>query len=115
MAEQAYSYALSTLRGGSLGTGQVQTAKLLVRYPDTAYAAHGNYGVEYNLQLPLHNPTQQAQQVTLTLQTPIKEDRLTKIGLRFRQPPLSSPLFWGTVRLQHADDAGKAQSRYLHL
>ncbi len=115
VAGKAYSYALATLQGGTLGTSQIQTAKMLARYPDTAYAAHGNYGVEYNLQLPLYNPTAQAQRVTLTLQTPLKEEKLTKAGLRFRKPPLGSPFFRGSVRLQYTDDAGKSQNRYIHL
>jgi hypothetical protein len=45
---KAISYAITTLRSGRLGTQQSQTAKILVRYPDTADKAHGNYGVEYN-------------------------------------------------------------------
>ena len=28
---------------------------MLVRYPDTAYRAHGNYGIRYSFRLPLYN------------------------------------------------------------
>ncbi|MFE1745252.1 DUF3370 domain-containing protein [Coleofasciculus sp. H7-2] len=111
----AISYPISTLKLGTLGTGQVQTAKMLVRYPDTAYEAHGNYGVEYNLSLPLINSKNQPQTVTLTLETPLKEDKLPKGGLRFRQPPQDFPFFRGTVRLRYNDDQGKPQTRYVHL
>lgn len=111
----AISYPISTLKLGTLGTGQVQTAKMLVRYPDTAYEAHGNYGVEYNLSLPLINSKNQPQTVTLTLETPLKEDKLAKGGLRFRQPPQDFPFFRGTVRLRYNDDQGKLQTRYVHL
>lgn len=89
---QAFSYGISTLRGGMQGTGQIQTAPMLVRYPDTAYAAHGNYGIHYNLALPLHNPTNRSQTVTIKLQTPLKEDRLSAGGLRFLDPPRPSSL-----------------------
>jgi hypothetical protein len=109
------SYPLVSLRGGRLGTGQNQTAKLLVRYPDTAYEAHGNYGVEYNLSLPLKNNTNQTQKVTVTLETPLKEDKLSQGGIRFRKPSLDFPFFRGTVRLRYVDDQGKQQSRYVHL
>jgi hypothetical protein len=109
------SYALSTLKGGTLGTGQVQTAKMLVRYPDTAYEAHGNYGIEYNIDLPLSNPSDRTQTVTLAIATPIKEDKLTQGGLRFRQPPLDFPFFRGTVRWRYPDDSGKPVTRYFHL
>ncbi|HBY81412.1 MAG TPA: hypothetical protein DEG47_31475, partial [Cyanobacteria bacterium UBA11148] len=91
---------ISTLRGGRMGTNQSQAARMLVRYPDTAYESHGNYGVQYDLSLPLINPTDQPQTVTLTLETPIKEDQLSLQGLRFRQPPLDFPYFRGTVRLR---------------
>ncbi|MBW4681285.1 MAG: DUF3370 domain-containing protein [Microcoleus vaginatus WJT46-NPBG5] len=113
--EKPISYPISSLRGGQLGTGQNQTAKMLVRYPDTAYEAHGNYAVEYNLTLPLYNPTNQQKTVTLTLETPIKEERLSKAGLRFRKPSQDFPFFRGTVRLRYRDEAGKPVTRYVHL
>lgn len=112
---QAISYVINTLKGGRLGTGQVQTAKMLARYPDTAYEAHGNYGVLYNLSIPLVNSTKEARTVTLTFATPLKEDKLSQKGLRFRQPSLDFPFFRGTVRLRYTGDNGKSQTRYVHL
>ncbi|MFB8791644.1 MAG: DUF3370 domain-containing protein [Potamolinea sp.] len=112
---EAVSYGISTLRGGRLGTNQVQTARMLVRYPDTAYEAHGNYGVEYNLNLPLYNPTTKSQKITLTLETPLKEDMLSQGGLRFRKPSLDFPFFRGSVRLKYTDDQGNQKTRYVHL
>lgn len=109
------SYAISTLRGGRLGTEQIQAAKMLVRYPDTAYESHGNYGVYYDLTLPLYNPSDRDRTVAITLANPIKEDKLSKSGLRFRQPPLDFPFFRGTVRLRYVDEGGKPVTRYLHL
>jgi hypothetical protein len=109
------SYPIVTLRGGRLGTKQSQTAKMLVRYPDTAYEAHGNYGVEYKLSLPLKNNTNQTQKVTVTLETPLKEDKLSQSGVRFRKPSLDFPFFRGTVRLRYFDDQGKEKIRYVHL
>ena len=49
------SWPISSLERGSLGSGQVQTAELQALYPGTAWAAHGNYGVEYDLSIPLRN------------------------------------------------------------
>ncbi|OCR02451.1 hypothetical protein BCD67_00735 [Oscillatoriales cyanobacterium USR001] len=112
---KAYSYTIATLRGGKLGTEQVQTAKLLVRYPDTAYEAHGNYGVHYDLTLPLHNTSDRTKAIAITLETPLKDDKLTKGGLRFRQPPLDFPYFRGTIRLRYKDDSGQNLTRYVHL
>lgn len=112
---QAYSYGISTLIGGKLGINQVQSAPMLVRYPDTAYQAHGNYGIEYDLNLPLYNQTNQTQTVTLSLQTPIKEDKLSRSGLRFFDPLPRQVFFRGTVRIRYNDDNGIPQTRYVHL
>ncbi|MBW4622086.1 MAG: DUF3370 domain-containing protein [Cyanosarcina radialis HA8281-LM2] len=112
---QGISYPISTLKHGTLGTGQIQTAKMLVRYPDTAYEAHGNYGIEYNVNLPLYNPSDRTQTISLAIATPFKEDKLTQGGLRFRRPPLDFPFFRGTVRWRYPDDAGKPLTRYVHL
>lgn len=112
---QGISYPIATLRGGRLGTEQNQTAKMLIRYPDTAYEAHGNYCVEYNLSLPLYNPTKEPQTVTLTIETPIKEDKLSRGGLLFQNPSRDFPFFRGSVRLKYTDDTGKEITRYVHL
>jgi hypothetical protein len=110
----AFSYGLSTLYRGTLGTGQIQSAKLLKRYPDTAYQAHGNYGIQYNLTMPLYNNTGETQTVTIALQTPLKEDK-TKGGLLFYKPPEDRVFFRGPVRLRYIDDSGKPQTRFVHV
>ncbi len=112
---EAFSYGMSTLPRGLLGTQQNQSAELLVRYPDTAYQAHGNYGIQYSLGLPLFNPTNQTQRVVITVQTPLKEDELSQGGLRFLDPVGSQTFFRGTVRFRYIDDRGNSQTRYVHL
>ncbi|GAX44489.1 hypothetical protein NIES4075_55080 [Tolypothrix sp. NIES-4075] len=112
---QAFSYALSTIPGGSLGTNQIQSAPMLVRYPDTAYRAHGNYGIKYSLKLPLYNNTQSRRIVTISMQTPLKEDKLVNRGLRFLSIPGPQVLFRGTVQLRYKDEQGKPQTKLIHL
>ncbi|WP_448564656.1 DUF3370 domain-containing protein [Trichothermofontia sp.] len=111
----AVSYGLATLYGGQLGTGQNQSARLLVRYPDTAYEAHGNYGIHYSLTLPLHNAGPTPQTVVVKLQTPIKEEVLSQNGLRFFDPPPDRIFFRGPVRVRFVDDRGLPQIRDVHL
>ncbi|MBD2020775.1 DUF3370 domain-containing protein, partial [Leptolyngbya sp. FACHB-36] len=111
---QAFSYGLSTLTKGTLGTGQVQTARMVARYPDTAYEAHGNYAIEYNLTLPLVNKTSTLGQVAIAIETPLKDDQ-PKQGLRFLEPPARNVFFRGTVRVRYNDDQGLPQTRYVHL
>lgn len=112
---EAFSYGLSTLIAGRLGTEQNQTAAMAVRYPDTAYQAHGNYGVQYDLVLPLYNSTDQTQTVTLSVETPIKEDGLSRDGLRFFEPLPTATFFRGTVRFRYNDDRGIPRTQYTHL
>lgn len=112
---QVFSYALSTLHGGTLGTGQIQSATMLVRYPDTAYRAHGNYGIQYNLKLPLYNNTQSPQTVSVSIQTPLKENQLVKPGLHFLSTPAREVFFRGTVRVRYKDEQNQPQTQFVHL
>jgi hypothetical protein len=112
---EAFSYGISTLPRGLLGTNQNQSAEMLVRYPDTAYQAHGNYAIQYSLGLPLYNPTEQTKTVVIRLQTPLKEDELSQGGLRFLDPVSPQTFFRGTVRFRYLDDGGNRQTRYVHL
>lgn len=109
------SYVISSVDRNTFGTGQIQSAPMLVRYPDTAYRAHGNYGVLYSITLPLHNHTDSTQRVAIMLQTPLQDERLKAEALRFRNPPYDQIFFRGTVRLRFTDDLGIRQTRYLHL
>ncbi|MEL6937248.1 MAG: DUF3370 domain-containing protein [Cyanobacteria bacterium J06607_17] len=112
---QAVSYGVSTLYVGQLGTEQNQSAPMLVRYDDTAYEAHGNYGVAYNLAFPLYNPTDIPQTVTVTFETPIKEDKLSTAGLQFFETPPNSTFFRGPIQVKYRDDSGLPRIRNLHL
>ncbi len=111
---QAFSYGLSTLQGGRMGTEQIQSARMLVRYPDTAYFAHGNYGVQYSLTLPLVNSTSDTQTVTVAFQTALKEDD-PQGELRFLEPPAKQVFFRGTVQIRYKDDEGLPRTRVVHL
>ncbi len=108
------SYPLSTVDRNTFGTGQVQSAPMLARYSDTAYRAHGNYGIEYSLTMPLHNPTDQPQTVTLSVQTPIQNERLTD-ALEFLDPPDDRFFFRGTVLFLFRDETERLRASFIHL
>mgnify|MGYP005857603081 CR=1 FL=1 len=110
----AIAYPISTLDRGTFGTGQIQSAPILVRYPDTAYRAHGNYGILYSLTLPLENNTGQPQRVSVLFQTPVKDEDEDE-ALRFLNPPDNQVFFRGTLRLRFNDDFGVPVTRYLHI
>lgn len=112
---EAISYAISTVDRNTLGTGQVQSAPMLARYEDTAYRAHGNYGIHYQLSIPLRNNTDRNQQVAILFQTPLKDESLDGQGLRFYNPPLDRVFYRGTLRLRYINNWGVERTRYVHV
>ncbi len=110
----AYSYVFSSIEQGAFGTMSYQSAPLVVRYPDTAHKAVGNYGVRYELSLPLHNQSSNNQTVTVSIQSPYKSNRPDR-ELIFREPPIPRIFYRGTVRVRYRDDQGVQRLRYLHL
>ena len=108
------SYPINTVTRITLGTNQVQSAPMAVRYADTAINGHGNYGVHYRAILPLVNNTGNAQTVTVSIQTPFKQE-LARDRLFFVEPPQGRVFFRGTVRVSYRDDRRQPQVRYFHL
>jgi len=96
------SWPIAALARGSLGTAQMQTAELQAFYPGTAWAAHGNYGVEYDLSLPLRNTTARPLALQLALESPLKGDQ-PMAGLRFLATPGRAVMFRGTVEVSGLD------------
>lgn len=108
------SYVVASVDRGTLGTNQVQSAPLAVRYPDTAYSAHGNYAVHYDIDVPLYNPTPDKETVSFTLQTPIKNTN-SSTSLRFYEHPPNRAAFRGVVNVRCKDRHAKKVSRYFHI
>ncbi len=108
----AFSYGLSTLVGGTFGLNQVQTAPLAVRYPDTAYSAHGNYGVQYSLTLPLFNPSNESKTVNIALSTPLKQETPE---INFFETLPNQVFFRGLVQVKYNDEQNIPRWRYFHL
>lgn len=95
------SFLINGIAGNTMGTQQVQTAPLIKRYPDAAYAAQGNYGVEYDVTFPLRNPGDGARTVNLYFDSPVSA------GV--------SRAFRGTVAIEAPDSTGKLQTSYVHV
>jgi hypothetical protein len=105
-------YPLATTYLNRLGTDQLQSASMLRRYPETAYQAHGNYGVTYRLRLPLSNPDQTPRRYALSLSHPVSATGLT---VTYLEPPNRPVTFRGTVRLDWKDERGMDVTRLTHL
>lgn len=114
--EAPISWPISSLDRGDLGTGQVQTAELKVFSEGTAWAAHGNYGVEYDLTLPLRNPGPGRRRVVVALDSPFKNGS-TNRSLRFQSPAKGPVMFRGPIEVSGLDGSqGRpAGARRFHL
>ncbi len=110
------SWPIASLDRGSLGTDQIQTAELKAFYPGTAWAAHGNYGVEYDISLPLRNTGRAPVTLQLALESPIKGDQ-AQGGLRFNVTPSRAVMFRGPIEVTGLDGPGGRPSsrRRFHL
>jgi hypothetical protein len=106
-------YPISTVVGGTFGTGQIQSAPLAVRTPNTAFAAHGNYGVHYDIKIPLKNNTNQPQSIAIVLGSPLKTN--DSGALKFLTPPAPQVFFRGTVKVTDRDAKGKETIKYMHV
>jgi len=111
---KSLAFPICSLERGTFSTGQVQSAPLAARYPDTAYAAHGNYAVEYRMQFPLYNPSSNPAKVSVSLDTPVKTDS-AKENLIYFEPPAKNTFFRGTVLVQYLSDRAEKTKNYIHL
>lgn len=110
--DKPIAYVISSLKQGTFGTRQVQSAPLVVRYEDTAYQAHGNYGVKYDLTFPLKNTSERALRFKLTFETPMKSDA-KKDSVTFYDPIYPNVFFRGTIKV--TSGSGKKNTHYTHL
>ena len=109
--EAPISWPISSLERGDLGTAQVQTAELKRFDKGTAWAAHGNYGVEYDLTLPLRNPDQSSRTVAIALESPDKRGSSTS-KLQFKPGNSGPVMFRGPIEVTGLDGAnGRAMGR----
>ena len=105
------SWPISSLERGDLGTSQVQTAELKRFDKGTAWAAHGNYGVEYDLTLPLRNPDHISRTVAIALESPDKRGSSTS-KLQFKPGNSGPVMFRGPIEITGLDGAnGRAMGR----
>ncbi len=105
----SFTVPLSTVEAGTFGSKQVQAAPLLLRYPDTAYQAHGNYGVKYKIDLPLYNDGRKTANVELLFQSALKSNE-HKNGVCFYEDAPPRAFFRGTVCVQQG-----SKKQYWHL
>jgi len=109
----AVAYPISALEQGTMGTGEVQTAPLVKRYPNSAYAAHGNYCVRYTVDLKLVNKCKKSRFVDIALSSPLKTDK-TDTSLTYLKEQDKHVFFRGVIKVVEADVRGKLGQGTVH-
>lgn len=112
--EKPISYPISSLAAGTFGTGQVQSAPMVVRNESSAYQAHGNYGVKYDLTFPLKNTTERNLTVNFALETPLKSDE-KKDSVTFYQPTDKRVFYRGTLKVGATKGKKVSKFNYQHI
>jgi hypothetical protein len=110
---QSVSYPVSTVAGAHFGTGHVQSAALIERETDTAYAAHGNYGVKYDITIAMENASKKNAMALVKLQTPLKASGDGMLNFNKTMSP--RVFFRGTVKTSYVDAQGIRHEKYTHL
>lgn len=105
--DPARAFPLSALYAHDLATGQNQSARLQVKVPGTAAESHGNFGVDYRLQLRLSNTGSQPRRLELAIAQPLSA---SPGSVRFGREAGQQLRFRGSVRLRWQD-----QTRWFHL
>lgn len=105
----SFSLPIATVERGTFASGQIQSAPLRRRYPDTAFLANGNYGIKYDLKFKFANQSLKNLSLQIFFQTPLKaDDDASKICFLNAAPPRA--FFRGTVKISQG-----SKERFLHL
>lgn len=115
-SNKGYSFVLNTLYNNTLGTKQNQSASMEKRYDDTAYQAHSNYGITYDIDIPLYNNTENEKTVELSFDSPIRivENKEQK-DLSFYEKAPEKINFRGEFKLKYKDDSGQEIEQFIHI
>lgn len=98
------------------GTRQNQAPAMLCRYPGTAYQAHGDYGVRYDLTLPLDNPSDVPRTYALSLSRPVGvRGEGAAQEVLYHVPAGPQVMFRGPVALDWRDAHGDTHALYMHV
>ena len=103
---------IATVFLNKLGTTQVQSAPMKTRYADTAYQAHGNYGVTYVLTAELANPDATARTYALTLSHP---SRVAPGKVTYLEPPNKLVSYRGPIRVATSGGGAPEAVSFTHV
>lgn len=114
--DKGIAYALNTVHNNTYGTKQVQSAYMTKRYSDTAYQSHANYGVTYDIEIPLYNRNKESTSVAISFDSPLrtKNDQYEKQLTYYDEPP-EKITFRGEFLVKYKSYFGIEKEKYIHV
>jgi hypothetical protein len=110
------AYALNTVYNNTYGTKQVQSGYMIKRYDDTAYQSHANYGVTYDIEIPLYNGNSESTSVAISFDSPLrtKDDKYERELTYYDEPP-EKITFRGEFLVKYKSYFGIEKEKYIHV
>ncbi|MFN8674729.1 MAG: DUF3370 domain-containing protein [Candidatus Sericytochromatia bacterium] len=110
------AYSLNSLYNNTHGTNIIQSSKMIRRYNDTSYQAHGNYGVTYDLEIPLYNPTEKTQAISISFNSPKRDPRNSnQDNVKYFVNAENKINFRGEIKVSYYTKSGAYIEKYIHL
>lgn len=114
--DQGVAYALNTVYNNTYGTKQIQSAFMVKRYDDTAYQSHGNYGMLYDIEIPLYNANKEYTSVAISFDSPLRTaDDLAERQLTYYYEPPEKITFRGEFKVSYKSYFGTDKERFVHV
>jgi hypothetical protein len=113
---QGVVFVVNSLFGNTYATAQIQSGVIVRRYPDTALQSHGNYGVTYEIEIPLFNGNNESTSVTISFDTPLRflNDKKERVISYYDYPP-DKINFRGEFLVQYKSYLGLEKEKYIHV
>ncbi|MBC7475205.1 MAG: DUF3370 family protein, partial [Candidatus Sericytochromatia bacterium] len=110
------AYALNNVYNHTFGTNQAQSGNVIKRYSDTAYQSHANYGVTYDIEIPLYNLNQEATSVAISFDSPIRTvDDIRQDKVSYYENPPEKITFRGDFKVEYQNSLGNIVKKYIHV
>jgi hypothetical protein len=113
---QGIAYVINSLFRNTYGTKQNQSANILKRYENTSYQSYGNYGIEYEIEIPLYNHFNEYQLISINFSSPIRfiPDE-EKDFIEFYRYPENKINFRGDIKIEYENFLKNKVTKYIHL
>lgn len=110
------AYALNTVYNNTYGTKQVQSGYMIKRYDDTAYQSHANYGVTYDIEIPLYNTNKESTSVAISFDSPLRtQNDIFERHVTYYDEPPEKITFRGEFRVRYKSYLGIDKEKYIHV